>query len=236
MKKAAKGGAAKRVEAVLVKDLTTKRARKSGTKEERAARAIELGRELREREERRLFGSETADLDARTAAAHELAVEALAEPDPAPAVLGPVSSLPGYGEAIDSLTDRVRLLVDAAGIESRDAFIEGLREIGTAVAVLSRLARGGAKAKRSSAGSAGVGRKHEMSALSIAQRVLLEQGPMRARPLSDAVIAAGWVTTGSTPWSTLGASIGTEISSKGAASRFARGPEKGTFMAVQAVA
>jgi len=59
---------------------------------------------------------------------------------------------------------------------------------------------------------------------------------MKARELTDAVLARGWVTSGATPWSTLSASIGTEIAKKGAASRFAKGEERGTFVAVSAAA
>lgn len=80
------------------------------------------------------------------------------------------------------------------------------------------------------AATRGPRKRGEASALAIAERVLREAGkPLHARELTDLVLAAGWVTRGVTPWSTISAQIGRDIQVKGEASHFRR--EGGAFSA-----
>lgn len=59
------------------------------------------------------------------------------------------------------------------------------------------------------------------SGLDLAADVLVKSGtPLNARTIAERVIAAGWKTSGQTPWATLYSAIQREIAKKGKASRF----------------
>ncbi|HPF38734.1 MAG TPA: winged helix-turn-helix domain-containing protein [Phycisphaerae bacterium] len=59
------------------------------------------------------------------------------------------------------------------------------------------------------------------SGLDLAADVLVKSGtPLNARTIAERVIAAGWKTSGLTPWATLYSAIQREIDKKGKESRF----------------
>lgn len=59
------------------------------------------------------------------------------------------------------------------------------------------------------------------SGLDLAADVLAKSStPLNARTIAERVVAAGWKTSGLTPWATLYSAIQREISTKGEASRF----------------
>lgn len=67
------------------------------------------------------------------------------------------------------------------------------------------------------------------SALNLAAAYLARcENPKNIREITEAVLAAGWKTTGKTPGATLNAAIIREIRAKGKESRFAKG-ERGMF-------
>lgn len=90
----------------------------------------------------------------------------------------------------------------------------------------------GKPAKAPRAGSEGRG----PSGLDLAAEVLAKAGkPMRVNEITEAVIAAGWKTSGKTPAATLNAAIIREIAAKGVDSRFAK-KDRGLFVRVGKVA
>jgi len=74
-------------------------------------------------------------------------------------------------------------------------------------------------------------RPKRVSGLDLAAEVLAESGtPLNAKTIAERVIAAGWKTSGSTPWATLYSAIIREITKKKEASRF-RKTDRGLFTA-----
>jgi len=77
------------------------------------------------------------------------------------------------------------------------------------------------------------GRPKKVSGLDLAaSAIVLAFKPLNAKTIAERVIAAGWKSSGSTPWATLYSAIVREIRKKNEASRF-RKSDRGLFVAAR---
>ena len=87
--------------------------------------------------------------------------------------------------------------------------------------------------KQSSTKPAKAERPKKVSGLDLAAEVLAKSDkPLNAKTIAERVIAAGWKSSGRTPWATLYSAIVREITKKKEASRF-RKTDRGLFVAAR---